>query len=607
MVHSSVRRSGLLLAAGVLLVQAAVRAQEVPSGYTLEARVESASARPGEAFVATLTLRIPPDHLVHADAVEIAIAEGSAGRILEIEKPPPLEHVDPFSGETVFEYEASAAFRLRIRVPADATGTFETRVGLTYAGCSGSFCALPETLTAELSVPVEGPPAGGAGEEAGEPAGKEKPAEPEAPAAAEPEAAPAEDLADRGFLLALLAALGAGLMLSLSPCVYPLIPVTAAVVAATGGDRNWKKGLSHTLVYVLGLSLTYAGLGALVAALGGTFGAVSGHWAVLAAIGVLFLVLSWNLFGVFELELPAGLRSRLAAKRAGGVVGLLSMGALSGLAVSPCIAAPIAAVLTYISTTGDVLFGAALLFVIAWGMSALLILAGTFPGLAQKLPRAGSWMLAVKTGLGVVLVVASVYFLKTVLPAWLFTPWLALPLVALGLWRGVRKTDLAAPRAKRALRAAGITALVLGLYFGTGAALRGADVPVLSALYPREIMGAPSKLHFREDLETALEEAKADRKPAMIFFTGKTCAGCRELERTVLSRDDVASEAKRFVVLKADVGRRDLPEGFLKRFGVRGAPTVVWLDGDGEVQDDLTLVGSDISPEGFLARMRKVR
>jgi len=583
----------LAISAGLIPCVSAVGG-ESSSPFTVEANVKASSVRPGGELRVELTLGIPRGHLIYADSVEIDIAPGSPGRIAEITRPPASVKIDAASNQEALVYEGRAVFGLRIPVghPEAGADEFSTRLQVGFQGCRETLCFLPENRYVDINVPV----AGGADAYAGD----------EITATMKEERS--DKYGDMGFLIAVVVAFCGGLMLSVSPCVYPLIPITAAVVSATGGARSWKRGLAHTLVYVFGLSVAYAVLGAAVARVGGAFGVLSSHWAVVTVVGTLLVVLSWSLFGAYDLQVPAGLRSRLGARRAGGILGLFAMGLVSGLAVSPCVAAPIAAALTYISTTGDVVLGATLLFATAWGMSALLILVGTFPGLAGKLPKAGNWMQAVKTTLGVMLVLAALYMLRPVLPTAMFTPWVAVPLVAFGLWRVARRGDPGASRRKLLVRAIGLTALVFGGYSGAGAVLADVGyVPVISELYPPQIAQVDSPIDFRMDYEDALRQARQAGQPVMMFFTTETCLACHELERTVFARDEVAREAERFVAIRVDVAAPELADWLLETYGVTGAPTVVWLSSAMRLRSDLTVIGSDISPEEFLRRMRDVR
>jgi len=552
--------------------------------------------RPGETVPVAVVLDVAPAHWVYMESVEIGPAPGTAARIVGEERPPSVTHHDSATGFASEAYAGRVVFRLEVELPrelAEGVGTVILALSVRFTGCSESLCFPPQTRNVHLSLPLR-PEGESPGLVNGELFG--------------PGQRRATGYGDMGLALALLTAFAGGLILSLTPCIYPLIPVTAAVVAAAGGGLSWRKGLALTLVYVMGLSLVYAAAGAAAAKAGGLVGAASRHWAAVSAIAAIFVALAFSLLDVYELTLPAGWRTKLSVGRAAGPVGVFAMGMLSGLVASPCIAGPIAGVLLHISTTGDVFFGAMLLFTMAWGMSALLILAGTFSGFMSVLPKSGGWMLVVKTFLAVVLLVASVYYLRPVLPAWSFTAWLAAPLIGIGLWRGVLvRTPLEAPRARRALRAAGIASLVFGLYFGAGALIRaGVPAPVVSALYPGTILKSPSRIPFQTDYQEAMAEARDSARPVMIEFTGETCPACREIESRVFSRDDVAAEAERFVSIQVDVDRPDSPDDVIGRYGVQGVPTVVWIDRSGNVLDALTVTGSDIAPEEFLRRMRAV-
>ena len=579
-----------------MIVAAACASGADGEPFGIEAYPGYDGVRPGEAVPVAVVLGVAPAHWVYAESVEIGPAPGTGARIVREERPPSITHRDPETGFASKVYTGRAVFRLEVEIPRDlAEGAEQVNLGLRvgYAGCGESVCFPPgiREVNLTLSVRPEGESPGLVNRQF---FGKQE--------------RPGPGYGEMGLVLALVTAFAGGLLLSLTPCIYPLIPITAAVVAAAGGGRSWKKGLALTLVYVMGLSLVYAAAGAAAAKAGGLLGAASRHWAIVSAIAAIFVALAFSLLDVYDLTLPAGWRTKLAIGRAGGPVGVFVIGMLAGLVASPCIAGPIAGVLVYISTTGDVFYGALLLFTMAWGMSALLILAGTFSGFMSVLPKSGGWMLAVKAFLAVVLLVASLYYLRPVLPAWSFTVWLAAPLIGLGLWRGVLvRIPLEASRARRALRAGGIAALVFGLYFGVGALIRaGVPVPVVSALYPDTILRPSSRIPFRTDYREAVAEARDSGRPVMVEFTGETCPACRELELKIFSREDMAAEAERFISIRVDVGRADLPGDILSRYDVKGVPTVVWIDSRGDMVGALTVTGSDIAPEEFLRLMKQV-
>jgi len=553
------------------------------------------AATPGKEFPVAVILEIAPGHKIYADSVGVSLEPGRPGRLAGLRMPPPLEEPDPAGGAPRAVYESRTVLTLSVEVPVStgADGVFRTVLTVRFQGCSQGTCFLPESRELPLEVPLR---TGGA---------------PAAPLNADLFAEATESsFPHRGLVLAMLTSFGLGLLLSLTPCVYPLIPVTLAIVGTRRGEGGWAKALALSLLYVLGLSLTYSALGMLAAAGGRTFGELSTHPAAVLAVAATFLAFAASLFGVYDLELPQSWQAALRMRRSGGALGVLLLGALSGLVASPCIAAPVASVLLYAATTGNILRGGAMLFALAWGMGAILVVAGTFSGLMAKLPKAGGWMLGVKTALGVMLVAASLYFARPLLPDAAFTAWCALPLAGLGLWLGVyRKSPGPDDRRGLALRAGGLVALVFGLYFGVGALVRaGMPAPLLGGLYPRRLVSSASRVSFRTDYSRALDEARANAAPAMIEFVLPNCPGCRELEERVFSREDVALEAERFVRVRVDLSAPQVPvEEIRSRYRVFGAPAVVWIDSAGAVRYDLTVTDGQVPWELFLERMRLVR
>jgi len=592
------------------------------SPFTVTVHAGLESVRPGEDLPVAVVFDIPPGHKVYDDALaalEVGLApDGTARLIGDVRRPLPHGKLELGSTEPRLVHEGRAVFRLTVEAPAPGPDRPEeavVRVRVSFEGCSESSCFLRDTRMLELAVPVraEGAPPVRAntdlfGDDAAAPAAPAdaKPPEDDVPVA---EASP-DDFTGRNPIAAIVVAFLFGVAMSLTPCVYPLIPVTLAVIGAKSAGGGWRRGLSLSLVYVLGLSTIYMLLGIVAGKGGSAVGAASSHWAVVTVVTLVFLALAASLFGVYDLELPSSWQAKLRMGRKSGPLGVFAMGGLSGLVATPCVAPPLYAVLGYILKTGNVFLGGAMLFAMGWGMGVILVLAGTFSGLQSKLPKAGGWMVGVKTALGVIIVLAALYFARPIMPTWVFTAWLAAPLVILGIWRAVIvKTPPDAPRWRVAVRAAGITGIVFGAYFGGGALLRaGVRVPLVAGAYPDAIVPSPSKIEFRTDYTEALAEARASGRPVMLDFVKPECAGCRVLEHNVFSLDEVAREAEAFVRVRVDIDDPPVPKEDLKAaYGIVSAPTVVWLDRDGKPRDDLRIDDGNITPEEFLRRMREAK
>jgi len=605
---------------GALLATAPAPAAEPVwqvSPFTVTVHAGLESVRAGEELPVAVVFDIAPGHKVYDDALaalEVGLAPDETAKLIgDVRRPRPHEKPDPASGAVRLVHEGRAVFGLTVEAPApppDGPGEVVVRLRVSFEGCSEGSCFLRDTRTLELAVPVraEGTPAVQINTELfGDDAAALAAKSPEDAAAA---AEPPDDFTGRNPIVAVVVAFLFGIAMSLTPCVYPLIPVTLAVIGAKSAGGGWRRGLALSLVYVLGLSVTYMLLGIIAAKGGSTVGAASSHWAVVTVVALVFLALAASLFGVYDLELPSSWQARLRMGKRSGPLGVFAMGGLSGLVATPCVAPPLYAVLGYILKTGNVFLGGAMLFAMGWGMGVILILAGTFSGLQSKLPRAGGWMVGVKTALGVVIVLAALYFARPIMPAWVFTVWLAAPLVILGIWRGVIvKTAPDAPRWRVAIRAAGITGLVFGAYFGVGTLLRaGVRVPLVAGAYPDAIIPSPSKIEFRTDYAQALAEARAAGRPVMLDFVKPNCPGCRQLEHEVFSRDDVAEEALAFVRVRVDIDDPPVPQQELKEaYDLVSAPTVVWLDAKGNMRKDLTVADGGIGWQEFLRRMREAK
>ena len=215
-----------------------------------------------------------------------------------------------------------------------------------------------------------------------------------------------------GYILAFGLAFGTGFLLSFSPCTYPMIPITVSIFA--GQARGPGRGFFLSLIYVLTMAVIYGIMGVIVATVGGVFGAWLAHPVVVALIVAIFVVFSLSMFGLYELQVPEGCATRLASKGGGeGIGGVIVLGAIAALVVSPCVGPFVAGIMLYVATTGSALMGFAILFTFALGLGTLFVLIGTFSSSIQALPRAGTWMESVKKFFGFVLLLMALYFLRT--------------------------------------------------------------------------------------------------------------------------------------------------------------------------------------------------
>jgi len=375
----------------------------------------------------------------------------------------------------------------------------------------------------------------------------------------------------RGPLYAALAALAGGFLVSLTPCVYPMIAVTVSVFGARQAKGRWE-GALLSLAFVLGIVAMFVPLGVLAGLSGSIFGSVLQSRWVVTGIALLFLVLATALFGAFEFALPAALTNRLASVGGIGYKGAFLLGLACGLIASPCTGPVLTGILTYIAQTRSASLGALAMSMFALGLGAPFFVVGTF---AVQLPKSGRWMVHVKSLLGIVLVVVALYFLSTAFPvlgSWLKpSPRWAAVLIGAGLvgfGLGAVHRDFAEPGgAVKFLKGLGI-ALVSASLFG-------------GLLWLKRPAASVEWLHG--DVTALRERALKEGKPLLVDFTAAWCGACQQLDRETFSAASVRPEMARFVTVKVDATNDDDPAvmATLANFKVRGLPTVLVFDSDG--------------------------
>lgn len=500
---------------------------------------------------------------------------------------------DEFFGESQVYYQFAEG-SVPIARPAGSGGELNLKV--TYQGCAESgLCYNPITkqVTLELpptdvatSLPAQVARSGGAGQ----------------PMVAEQDRL-ASALQGDNLPYALLLFFGAGLLLSLTPCVLPMIPILSGIIVGQGENVTRARSFSLAFTYVQGMALTYAAAGAIfVLAFKQAPQAFFQQPWIITIMVLLFVALAFAMFGAFTLQLPSALQTRLTEvsnrQKSGTYIGTFIMGALSALVVTACVAPAIIAALSVISQSQQIVRGAAALYATGLGMGVPLLIVGASAG--SLLPRVGPWMDTVKQLFGVLFLGVAIYLAQPLLPnAATMLAWSALA-VASGFWIFSLKQRDGSP-AFAPIRAAGLLAMVYGILLLIGLSSGSTD-----PLRPLDrlsvgVSGAGSaeshglsfvRIKTVDDLERAIAAAGAAQQTVMLDFYADWCVSCKEMEKYTFTDPGVQTLLANTVLLQADVTANDAADQeLLKRFGIFGPPTIAFFGVDGEERKNYRLVG----------------
>lgn len=391
----------------------------------------------------------------------------------------------------------------------------------------------------------------------------------------------------------LLGIFAGGMALNLTPCIYPLIPITISYFGgkATQGASGGGRLIIHGLCYMLGLALTNSTLGVAAALTGGLMGAMLQSPAVLIAVSLVLTAFAASLFGLWELRLPGSL-TQAAAKSYTGYFGSLFMGLTLGVVAAPCIGPFVLGLLTWVAGMGSPWLGFLIFFTLSLGLGLPLFILALFSGQIKQLPRSGDWMLWVRKLMGWVLVAMAAHFIRPVLPGHWGTILLSIIALTAGLHLGWIDKSQANFRAFPWLKnGAGIMCLVLATFLIASWAMRGPGVT------------------WKPYSDETLQEARNLKKPVIIDFYATWCTPCREIEEVTFHDTAVVKQADSdFVMIKVDVtkGGNPLHERLLEQYEVKGVPTVVFLDTGGKEKRGLRLVDY-LPPDQFLGRMAELK
>lgn len=400
------------------------------------------------------------------------------------------------------------------------------------------------------------------------------------------------------MLLILTSFFGFGIALSLTPCVFPMVPILSGIIVNHGEKVSRARAAMLSAAYVLGMAVTYAAAG-VVAGLSGTLvsSALQNPW-VLGSFAAMFVALSLSMFGFYELQLPSALQSKLtdtSNKLHGGhLSGVFGMGALSAIIMGPCVAAPLAGALLYISQTHDAVLGGTALFVMALGMGVPLLIIGTSAG--TLLPKAGAWMESVKRFFGVMMLALAIWIVSPVIPLAIeMGLWAALLIFSAIYLHALDPLPHTARGWDKLGKGLGILALLLGVAYLIGALSGARDILRPLGNLGRATAEANHSLVFervKSNAELDARIAQAAGKTVMLDYYADWCVSCKEMERFTFSDAGVQAKLKDTILLQADVTANNADDkALLQRFQLFGPPATLFFDRQGKEMADSRVVG----------------
>jgi len=522
----------------------------------------------------------PGDEFSLPTEVVFRLPEGWLAPVLSF---PDGEAIEFEFSETPIEvWEHRAVILANLVVPQTAAGDHRLRVAVTAQACNNTQCLPPEEVRAGVDVRVASPGSSWS------PANEQFFSEVVATSASPVESETSLNLASKSLPLLLVGVFLAGLALNLTPCVFPLIPITVGFFAQQTKDREGSS-FPLALAYVLGIALTYSVLGVLAALSGAIFGsALQSPWVVGLIVAVL-LSLATSMFGLWELRVP-GWAQRAAGGRT-GFLGALIMGLVMGFVAAPCIGPFVVGLLTYVGQRGDPVLGFVLFFTLAMGLGLPYLILGTFTGAVNKLPASGMWMVGVRRVFGVILVAMAAYFAAPLMPGdsgkWLMSGVLVVGALYLLV---VDRTGHEQPTIDRVMRLLSTGMLVAGVLLAPG--IRGGGGAATSET---------DHLQWQPYKAAAVAAARAGDRPVIIDFYADWCAPCRELDEKTFAAREVKVLLEGYARFKVDLTRSDeTNQDLTSEYGVLGVPTVIVFSGGEEI---FRITGFE-PPERFLKRLQ---
>jgi len=577
---------------------------------------------PDEAFGFTATVKdaqtihanfkVTPTYYLYRDKTSFKIKSGAA-KIRNANMPQGDLKNDPNFGEMRVFHQS---FQVEIALLNTHTTKQNIVLEASYQGCSeNGLCYPPIFKEIKLSLPPASA-AATAGTTSSAPVQAEMAAPQaaqQAPAVESENSKIARIFKQKSFWLILLAFFGLGLLMTFTPCVFPMIPILSGIIVGRGHTITKMHGFLLSFAYVQGMAITYAAAGVAAGFSGSLLStALQTPW-VLGSFAALFVLLSLSMFGFYELQLPSALQNKLTGTsnrlHGGHLSGVFIMGALSAVIVSPCVSAPLTGALIYISQTHDAVLGGSALYAMALGMGVPLLMVGASAG--ALLPKAGAWMESIKNIFGVMMLGVAIWLISSLLPlSVVMLLWATLLILSAVYLHALDALHTNVSGWHKLGKGIGILILLLGISLLIGALSGAKDIlRPLGALGGGQAVAQTSHLQF-ERVKTLAEldarVAQAKGKTVMLDFYADWCVSCKEMENFTFSDAKVQAQLKNTLLLQVDMtANNDDDKGFMQRYQIFGPPAILFFDRQGKELADFRVMGYQ-NPEQFLAWIKNI-
>ncbi len=516
-----------------------------------------------------LTWHIAEGYYLYRDKIKVTPLSPNHLTLGDIQFPKGTLKHDEFFGQTVVYY---TDLELIQHITSPLTGTDNIQLNIAFQGCADIGVCYPpmsKAIQHSLSTPSLSTPSSSL--------------------YTSEQNQLALSLSSNTLWLTSLIFLGSGILLALTPCVFPMIPILSGIIIGHGKNLSTQKAFYLSLSYVLASAVTYAIFGVLAALFGNNLQASFQSPWIITAFSFIFILLALSMFGLYQLQLPSAIQSKLSQlsrhQKHGSLLGSAIMGALSTLIVGPCVAAPLAGVLIYIGQTGDAMLGAFALFSLGLGMGLPLIIIGISAG--RLLPKAGHWMEPIKYLFGVILIALAIWLMERILPdAVVLILWACLLIICAVYLKVIDRLPHNASGWQRFFKGMGAILFIYGVILLLGAASGGSSLlKPLSAFNLGQITVAKEptlafyQINSLDDLRESLATAKKDRKTVMLDFYADWCTSCKEMDALTFSDPQVQQALSDRLLLQVDVtANNDNDREFLKRFSLIGPPAILFFD-----------------------------